>query len=300
MVVAETGVGIRGTNTGMVYPEMYHKDHSAPEYASAHATVTVPTECWGDSFEDVLGKLCASLKINIVGESYRQYFDAPKGRPKYPLGVPKGRTTIERALEAIVMSNAWWKRGNVYMIQHPLWWIDRLDEVSDTAVERLRELANRDVLRIEDWGEIGSLLTKRQWPILNMLARDRDFLFAMEHQPLLRFYGSLGQLQSSTIFTPAGLDVSRLRLEDKDRLYTWLKEAGVVTLRGDLEPANATLRVSAERTRAPEARGPVLFRVLSCSEDGSTRALHQQFAPSSPRTRLVSGNGSEASKRPDH
>lgn len=297
-VVAETGVGIRGTNTGMVYPEMYHKDHSAPEYAAAHATVTVRTECWGNSFEEVLGKLSDSLKINFVGESYRRWYGgAMTGLPTYPCGVPKGPTTVERALDAIVIENVWWKRGPVYMVQHPLWWIDRKDEVSDRVVERLKDLLHQDELRIDDWGEMGRLLSKRQWPILNMLAGDRDFLFAMEHHWMLRFYGNLSRLQASALFNPSGVDASKLSSDDRERLRDWLREAGVLASHRELEASSAPLQVVAVKPKTSERNQPIVFRVLQCAQDGSTQLLHQELAPAAPMKRQTPGSRAAFGKR---
>lgn len=260
-----SGVGVRGTHAGVAYADMYHRSHEGAEYASSRLPRMLDSDVFGDSFEEVLDKLSTSLSINIIAEHYRQYLNASAGRPKYPVILPKGEITIERALDKVQWVNAWWKHGDVYLVQRPVWWIDRRNEVGDSIIERIRPIVERRDLGLDDWAGIACMLTKDQLGILQTLDPHRNSTGLALIHPLLRFYGNLSPPLRKAIFDEKGLDVSLIGPDDRERLQTWLKSISV----HPVEIPDGPARVVAGKS---PVNGSTVFHVFA-----TTAALGQKL-----------------------
>lgn len=263
------GVGVRGTHAGEAYADQYHRTHEGEAYASSGLTRTLASDISGDSFEEVLDKLSDSLGINIIAEHYRQYLNAPPGRPKYPVVIPMGEVTAEQALDKVQWVSAWWKRGDVYMVQRPLWWIDRRNEVGDSTIERLRPIVERRDLGLDDWADIACMLTKEQLGILQALDPHRDTSSLSLIHPFLRFYGGLSLTLRKAIFDEKGLDVSFVGPEDRVQLKKWLKSISV----HPVELPDGPTRVTAGKSPVNES---TVFRVYVTTPAGVEKLVGEQ------------------------
>ena len=213
-----TGVFLRGTDSGEAYPDSYPV-HSGSAYDVTRKHMTISAELAAGSLDDLLEKVADSLHINIISESYRQYLprSSASGPSRYPVSVPAGDTTIEQVFDAVAAPSTWRKRGTAYLIQRPLWWMDRRCEVSDVQLQHVEAIVSKPRLYLEDIADLGKTLDEYQWRVVMSVSMPVGS-YLDKWQELARFYGNLAPRLRSYLLEPAGLDLFDLREGDQRRL----------------------------------------------------------------------------------
>lgn len=272
---ASSGALVRGVVPEEIYPDAYTPDHKSAGYADAHRPIDVPTNLTAESLAALLEKAADTLHLNIIGESYSEY--VPKhGKPVavYPSSVPPGPSTIEQALDRILVRNYWWKQGSVYLFQRPQWWADRRSDVTDATSAYLAQILKRQPLSFEDAAEICKTLNAEQWKwLIPRYIADSRYLTPV--QTALRFYGNLSLSRKAELFREGGMDASGLEAADQLRLKTWIAETGKEALL-KVQNTPGTIRIMAIRLAQDPKLSPVQFRALFQAKDGTTSLLREQ------------------------
>jgi hypothetical protein len=273
---AETGTMIAGTRPEEVYPEAYFPNHKGADYADARLPLDLPTTLTAASLPSLLEKTAVTLHINIIGENYREYVNRHgKDVAVYYYSAQAGPTTIEKALDAVMVRYPWRKQDSVYLFQRPQWWQDRRADVTEATDAYLTSLLKRQPLSLDDLAEVCKTLTPDQWGWL--MPR---FFPASKHltpvQTVMRFYGNLSPARQTALCRTGGIDASLLPEADQARLKTWIAETDKAALH-KVQNTPGKILIAAIRVTQDVKFSPVRFSAVFQAKDGTQTVLCEQY-----------------------
>jgi hypothetical protein len=271
---------VYGSSTHLAYPDSLTPKTAKADLADADRPVDVNQAITAKTFDELLEQVAGMFHANCIAEAYTDY---NLGRGRYTLA--PGATSLARVFDTIAPP-VWWKRGDVYLFQRKMWFIDRLAEVPDSLVQSVKELRKKGArLTLEEWGDLGRL-RPQQWMALQTLGLG-EFDMLLEKHLIAALYGNLNLLQRTSLFTPAGLDAVRLPASERERLFRWALASDNTSA-----PRFGPEDVRSLRVTAVAESNKTTFRAVALRNNGEEVTLREQTLPGVPGSR----NGKKADK----